>query len=198
MTRPEIKVGDRVRIRVKPIESRGSSYRVNEIAWSEKVYRVASVERFFRSILDFEAIILTCFTCRGGSASSRRTAPPCGLEAHAHARTRARARPLAPAGPHPHPHPHTCTDTSRSPTSFQANDGSTQANRARWSACSADRASMSLFVLPSERGDLPLTFAAFCSSASSCARAPGIPSFLFAMDVDYDEEVPEAGRAEEL
>ena len=39
----EIKVGDAVRIRVKPIESRGS-YRVNEIAWSEKVYRVASVE----------------------------------------------------------------------------------------------------------------------------------------------------------
>ena len=36
VTRPEIKVGDMVRIRVKPIESRGS-YRVNEIAWSEKV-----------------------------------------------------------------------------------------------------------------------------------------------------------------
>ena len=32
-----------VRIRVKPIESRGS-YRVNEIAWSEKVYRVVSAE----------------------------------------------------------------------------------------------------------------------------------------------------------
>ena len=32
-----------VRIRVKPIESRGS-YRVNKIAWSEKVYRVASAE----------------------------------------------------------------------------------------------------------------------------------------------------------
>ena len=43
VTRPEIKVGDMVRIRVKPIESRGS-YRVNEIAWSEKVYRVVSVE----------------------------------------------------------------------------------------------------------------------------------------------------------
>ena len=43
MTRPEIKVGDMVRIRVKPIESRGS-YRVNEIAWSEKVYRVVSAE----------------------------------------------------------------------------------------------------------------------------------------------------------
>ena len=43
VTRPEIKVGDMVRIRVKPIESRGS-YRVNEIAWSEKVYRVASAE----------------------------------------------------------------------------------------------------------------------------------------------------------
>ena len=41
VTRPEIKVGDMVRIRVKPIESRGS-YRVNKIAWSEKVYRVAS------------------------------------------------------------------------------------------------------------------------------------------------------------
>ena len=41
--RPEIKVGDMVRIRVKPIESRGS-YRVNEIAWSEKVYRVVSAE----------------------------------------------------------------------------------------------------------------------------------------------------------
>ena len=32
--RPEIKVGDMVRIRVKPIESRGS-YRVNKIAWSD-------------------------------------------------------------------------------------------------------------------------------------------------------------------
>ena len=42
-TRPEIKVGDMVRIRVKPIES-SSSYRVNEIAWSEKVYRVVSAE----------------------------------------------------------------------------------------------------------------------------------------------------------
>ena len=39
VTRPEIKLGDMVRI-----ESRGS-YRVNEIAWSEKVYRVASAER---------------------------------------------------------------------------------------------------------------------------------------------------------
>ena len=43
MTRPEIKVGDMVRIRVKPIESRGS-YRVNKIAWSEKVYRVVSAK----------------------------------------------------------------------------------------------------------------------------------------------------------
>ena len=43
VTRPEIKVGDMVRIRVKPIESR-RSYRVNEIAWSEKVYRVVSAE----------------------------------------------------------------------------------------------------------------------------------------------------------
>ena len=32
-----------VRIRVKPIESRGS-YRVNKIAWSEKVCRVVSAE----------------------------------------------------------------------------------------------------------------------------------------------------------
>ena len=43
VTRPEIKVGDMVRIRVKPIKSRGS-YRVNKIAWSEKVYRVVSAE----------------------------------------------------------------------------------------------------------------------------------------------------------
>ena len=43
VTRPEIKVGDMVRIRVKPIESRGS-YRVNEIAWSEKVHRVVSAK----------------------------------------------------------------------------------------------------------------------------------------------------------
>ena len=43
VTRPEIKVGDMVRIRVKPIESRGS-YRVNETAWSEKVHRVVSAE----------------------------------------------------------------------------------------------------------------------------------------------------------
>ena len=42
VTRPEIKVGDMVR-RVKPIESRGS-YRVNEIAWSEKIYRVVSAK----------------------------------------------------------------------------------------------------------------------------------------------------------
>ena len=41
VTRPEIKVGDMVWIRVKPIES---SYRVNEIAWSEKVHRVVSAE----------------------------------------------------------------------------------------------------------------------------------------------------------
>ena len=44
VTRPEIKVGDMVRIRVKPIESRGS-YRVNKIAWSEKVYRVVGCLR---------------------------------------------------------------------------------------------------------------------------------------------------------
>ena len=43
VTGPEIKVGDMVRIRVKPIESR-RSYRVNKIAWSEKVYRVVSAE----------------------------------------------------------------------------------------------------------------------------------------------------------
>ena len=43
VTRPEIKVGNMVRIRVKSIESRGS-YRVNKTAWSEKVYRVVSAE----------------------------------------------------------------------------------------------------------------------------------------------------------
>ena len=43
VTRPEIKVGNMVRIRVKPIESRGS-YRVNKIAWSKKVYRVVSAK----------------------------------------------------------------------------------------------------------------------------------------------------------
>ena len=47
VTRPEIKVGEMVRIRVQPIESRGS-YRVNEIAWSEKVYRV--VHRDLRKV----------------------------------------------------------------------------------------------------------------------------------------------------
>ena len=43
VTHPEIKVGDMVRIRVKPIKSRGS-YRVKKIAWSKKVYRVVSAE----------------------------------------------------------------------------------------------------------------------------------------------------------
>ena len=43
VTRPEIKVGNMVRIRVEPIESRGS-YRVNKIAWSEKVHRVVSAK----------------------------------------------------------------------------------------------------------------------------------------------------------
>ena len=42
VTRPRIKIGDMVRIRVKPIESR---YRVNKIAWSKKVYRVAFAKR---------------------------------------------------------------------------------------------------------------------------------------------------------
>ena len=41
--RPEIAVGDLVRVRVKPIEGRGA-YRVTEVAWSEKVYQVARIE----------------------------------------------------------------------------------------------------------------------------------------------------------
>ena len=41
--KPEIGEGDYVRVRVKPIESRGS-YRVTETAWSERVYRVGGVE----------------------------------------------------------------------------------------------------------------------------------------------------------
>ena len=41
--RPQIAVGDLVRVRVKPIESRGA-YRVTEVAWSERVYRIARIE----------------------------------------------------------------------------------------------------------------------------------------------------------
>ena len=41
--RPELKVGDQVRVRVKPIESRGS-YRVTETAWSERVYTISKVD----------------------------------------------------------------------------------------------------------------------------------------------------------
>ena len=40
---PQIAVGDLVRVRVKPIESRGF-YRVTEVAWSERVYTVARIE----------------------------------------------------------------------------------------------------------------------------------------------------------
>ena len=38
-----IQAGDRVRIRLKPQEAR-ASYRVNELKWSEKVYRVQSIQ----------------------------------------------------------------------------------------------------------------------------------------------------------
>ena len=41
--RPELQVGNRVRVRVKPIESRGS-YRVTETAWSERVYTIARID----------------------------------------------------------------------------------------------------------------------------------------------------------
>ena len=41
--RPLIQVGDRVRVRVKPRENRGS-YRVTEIAWTEQTYVVSRVE----------------------------------------------------------------------------------------------------------------------------------------------------------
>ena len=41
--RPQINVGDLVRVKAKPIEGRGS-YRVTEVAWSERVYTVARVE----------------------------------------------------------------------------------------------------------------------------------------------------------
>ena len=43
VVRPEIKVGDLVRVRVKPLEARGS-YRVTEMAWTEKTYHVARIE----------------------------------------------------------------------------------------------------------------------------------------------------------
>ena len=42
--RPLIRPGDRVKIRLKPQESR-AAYRVNELKWSEKVYRVLGVEQ---------------------------------------------------------------------------------------------------------------------------------------------------------
>ena len=41
--RPELQVGDQVRVRVKPIESR-ASYRVTETAWTERVYTVSKVD----------------------------------------------------------------------------------------------------------------------------------------------------------
>ena len=41
--RPQISVGDLVRVRVKPIEGRGS-YRVTEVAWSERAYMVARID----------------------------------------------------------------------------------------------------------------------------------------------------------
>ena len=41
--KPELQVGDQVRVRVKPIESRGS-YRVTETAWSERVYMIGRVD----------------------------------------------------------------------------------------------------------------------------------------------------------
>ena len=41
--RPLISVGDLVRVRVKPIEGRGS-YRVTEVAWSERAYMVARID----------------------------------------------------------------------------------------------------------------------------------------------------------
>ena len=41
--RPHLQVGDQVRVRVKPIESRGS-YRVTETAWSERVYTIGRVD----------------------------------------------------------------------------------------------------------------------------------------------------------
>ena len=42
--RPLIRPGDRVKIRLKPQESR-AAYRVNKLKWSEKVYRVLGVEQ---------------------------------------------------------------------------------------------------------------------------------------------------------
>ena len=42
--RPLLRPGDRVKIRLKPQESR-ASYRVNELKWSEKVHRVLGVEQ---------------------------------------------------------------------------------------------------------------------------------------------------------
>ena len=48
--KPEIGEGDHVRVRVKPIESRGS-YRVTETAWSERVYRVNGVEHTSNGVM---------------------------------------------------------------------------------------------------------------------------------------------------
>ena len=44
--RPELQVGDQVRVRVKPIEGRGA-YRVTETAWSERVYTITEVEHTY-------------------------------------------------------------------------------------------------------------------------------------------------------
>ena len=41
--RATLQAGDRVRIRLKPQEAR-ASYRVNELKWSKKIYRVLGVE----------------------------------------------------------------------------------------------------------------------------------------------------------
>ena len=41
--RPELSVGDQVRVRVKPTDGRGS-YRVTETAWSERVYMISKVD----------------------------------------------------------------------------------------------------------------------------------------------------------
>ena len=91
VTRPEIKVGDMVRIRVKPIESRGS-YRVNEIAWSEKVYRVVSAKsgRWGRGL-----------AWRGGwkrwcTGISEKSHEPNGLEAQSRQRRLQRGPRLPP------------------------------------------------------------------------------------------------------
>ena len=48
--KPKISEGDYVRVRVKPIESRGS-YRVTETAWSERVYSVTGVEHTANGVM---------------------------------------------------------------------------------------------------------------------------------------------------